>query len=121
MKLEWSSLRPLTTANNKTYVPTGSGVYLLWAQLKNDEWRCYYVGQADRLEKRLFEHIADTEANECIREHIVSHNNSYEYASVDKKTDRDGIEKYLYDHFKPTCNDVDPGGSPIEVNLPLHE
>jgi excinuclease UvrABC nuclease subunit len=120
VKLEWSSLRPLTEANIKTYLPTGSGVYLLWAQLKNDEWRCYYVGQADRLEKRLFEHIVGSEANECVKEHIVSHNNGYEYARVDKRSDREGIEKSLYDHFKPACNRADPGGMPIEVNLPAY-
>lgn len=118
MKLEWSSFRLLTEANIKTYVPTGPGVYKLSVKLKNAKWICYYVGQADRLEKRLFDHIAGTEPNECIKEHIVNHNNGYEYARVDKGSDREGIEKFLYDHFKPECNKVDPGGTPIEVNLP---
>jgi len=41
-----------------------------------------------------------------------------EYARVGKRGNRDGIEKFLYDHYKPECNKNDPGGTPIEVNLP---
>jgi hypothetical protein len=41
-----------------------------------------------------------------------------EYAKVDRRSDRDQIEKFLCDHYRPECNTVDPGGAPIVVNLP---
>jgi len=31
-----------------------------------------------------------------------------EYAKVDRQDDRDGIEKFLYDHYRPECNEVNP-------------
>ncbi len=42
----------------------------------------------------------------------------FEYAEVGRQADRDGAEKYLYDHYDPECNQVDPGGTPTDVNLP---
>ena len=76
------------------------------------------MGQANNLEQRLLDHMSHDERNECIRENVSKHISSLEYAKVGKQGDRDGIEKFLYDHYKPECNKSDPGGTPIEVNLP---
>ncbi len=118
MRIEWLTFRRLTDENVNAYVARESGVYLLWVQLKNDNWRCYYAGQADDLERRLLEHLSINEENKCIRENVRDYVSGYECAVIARQSDRDGVEKFLYDHYKPECNEVDPGGIPLEVNLP---
>jgi hypothetical protein len=53
-----------------------------------------------------------------MRTHVREHICGVEYWRVDPQSDRDGIEKLLYDYYRPECDKVDPGGAPIEVNLP---
>ena len=76
-----------------------------------------WAGASD-LEDRLLDHLSDSEENECIKTKVARFICGYEYAEVAKQSDRDGIEKFLYDHYPPECNQVDPGGTPIKVNLP---
>lgn len=118
MQVEWSTFHNLNEENIKKYVTTDSGIYLLWVKLKNNKWRCYYVGKAENLERRLLEHLSYNENNKCIKNNIQNHTSGYEYAKISKQSDRDGIEKFLYDYYKPECNEIDPGGYPIPVNLP---
>jgi len=118
MKIQWSTFQRLTEENIEKYVPTSAGVYLLWVKLKSGKWRCYYVGQAKNLEERLLAHISTSEPNKCIKNKVSKYICGYEYARVGKYGDREGIEKFLYDHYKPECNQIDPGGTPMEVNLP---
>jgi hypothetical protein len=66
----------------------------------------------------MFDHLSPKEPNRGIRAHVRDHICGVEYAKVERRGDRDGIEKFLYDHFRPECNAVDPGGAPIAVNLP---
>lgn len=101
----------------KQYAPTSAGVYLLWVKYKSGQWECFYIGQASNLEDRLLDHLSDEEENNCIKEN-VKYRSGFHYAKVGRESDRDGIEKYLYDHYSPECNKVDPGGTPIRVNLP---
>lgn len=118
MRIEWSSFHDLNEQNIRRYVPTGAGVYLLWVKLKNGKWRCYYVGQAQNLEQRLLSHLSSAESNKCVKNNVSKYISGFEYAKVGRQSDRDGIEKFLYDHYSPECNEVDPGGTPIPVNLP---
>jgi excinuclease UvrABC nuclease subunit len=119
MEISWSNFHGTYTESEvKTYVPTDAGVYLLWVKLKNDKWRCFYAGQANNLETRLLEHLGDSEENECIKTNVSKYICGFEYATVSLQKDRDGIEKFLYDHYGPECNVNDPGGTPISVNLP---
>jgi excinuclease UvrABC nuclease subunit len=119
MQITWSAFHSLySDAEVKAYVPRSAGVYLLWVQLKDEKWHCFYVGQADDLKRRLLEHLADSEENECIKRHVSKYVCGYKHAEIARQADRDGVEKYLYDHYKPECNQIDPGGSPIQVNLP---
>lgn len=120
MEILWSNFHKLTSDNVKHSVPQDSGVYLLWVKLSNDKWRCYYVGQADNLQERLLQHLSHSEKNNCIKTNVRDYISGYEYAKVSKQSDRDGIEKFLYNHYKPDCNETDPGGTPIPVNLPGH-
>jgi hypothetical protein len=70
------------------------------------------------LEARLLEHLSDNEENQCLKTNASKYICGFEYAKVGLQKDRDGVEKFLYDHYKPECNELDPGGEPIEVNLP---
>ncbi|MBL7073873.1 GIY-YIG nuclease family protein [candidate division KSB1 bacterium] len=118
MNIEWSSFHtPYNESEVKKYVPTSAGVYLLWVKYKSDRWEAFYIGQASNLENRLLEHLSDEEKNNCIKEN-VKYTSGFHYAKVGKQSDRDGIEKYLYDHYSTECNKVDPGGTSILVNLP---
>jgi excinuclease UvrABC nuclease subunit len=119
MQITWSSFHSdFAEAHVRRYVPAEAGVYLLWVKLKNGKWRCFYAGQASNLEDRLLDHLSDDEDNECIKNKVSKFVCGFEYAKVSKQSDRNGIEKLLYDHYKPECNKADPGGKPTEVNLP---
>ncbi len=118
MQIIWSTFQRLIEENVNRYVPKDSGVYLLWVKLKNDKWRCYYAGQATDLKSRLFEHLSNNEENTCIKNNVQNYISGYEYAKISLQSDRDSIEKFLYDYYKPSCNEKEPGGVPISVNLP---
>ena len=119
MKVKWSGFfTPFTEEKVKDNVSTSAGVYLLWIQLKNEKWRCFYVGQAKNINDRLLEHLSDEEENECIMENVTKYVCGFEYAIISKQSDRDGAEKFLYDNYDPKCNKIDPGGIQIMVNLP---
>ena len=118
MNVEWSAFRNLDYTSIKAYVPVSAGIYLFYVKLKDETWRCYYVGQADNLEQRLLDHISSNEQNECIKNHVSNHVNGYRCAKIGRQGDRDGVERFLYDHFKPECNKIVPSGSPMGVNLP---
>lgn len=119
MQLNWSSFHSTYSESGVTaYVPTTAGVYLLWVKLKNGKWRCFYVGQAKNLEARLLDHLSEAEENDCLKTKVSKYVCGFEYAAVGRQEDRDGIEKFLYDHYSPECNVVDPDCAPIPVNLP---
>ena len=119
MQITWSTFHEDYSEEEVTrYVPSEAGVYVLWVKLNNGKWQCFYVGQASDLEDRLLDHLYDSEENECIKNNVSRYTCGFEYAEVTKQKDRDGIEKFLYDHYKRECNKKDPGGAPIKVNLP---
>lgn len=119
MQITWSPFHSTySEAEVRRHVPSDPGVYLLWVELKNEKWLCFYAGQASSLEDRLLDHLSAEEENECIKKNVSQHICGFKYAKVARQNDRDGIEKFLYDHYKPECNKEDPGGTPIEVNLP---
>ena len=118
MEIKWSSFHGSYAEEEvKKYVPKDAGVYMLWVQLKSGKWRCFYVGKGN-LEERLLHHLSSYEENKCLSEKASKYICGFEYAAVSDENSRDGIEKYLYDYYSPGCNEVDPGGSPIRVNLP---
>jgi len=121
MIIEWSGINSNYSEDEvKKYVPIESGVYLLWEKLaESNKWLCFYVGKTKGLEKRLLEHLSDNEDNDCIKKKVAEKVCGFEYAKVANQNERDGIEKFLYDHYNPSCNVQDLGGKPIEVNLPL--
>ncbi len=116
--ITWSAFHLLTEQEIRTYVPKSPGVYLIWVKLQNGKWRCFYVGQALDLEERLLTHLSPSNPNTCIQTHVRDHICGFEFAKVARQSDRDGIEKFLYDHFRPECNQQVPGGTAIPVNVP---
>ena len=123
MEVKWSGFSaPFSVEKVKSYATESAGVYLLSVRLKTDKfplkWRCSFVGQAKNIKQRLLDHLSDSEENKCIKEMVSKFFFGFEYAVISKQEDRAGAEKYLYDHYKPECNNVDPGGKPIEINLP---
>jgi len=118
MQVTWATFQKLNVGNIVKNVPESAGVYLLWVQLKDEKWKCYYVGKAENLQARLLEHCSANEENDCIKNNVQNHISGYEFAKISKQSDRDGIEKFLYDQYKTECNKQDPGGEPISVNLP---
>lgn len=121
MKINWSHLyRKFDKSSVKEEVPTEAGVYLLCVQLRNNRWRCFYAGQADNLKAKLRQHLSAREKNEDIKENAANYVCGFWYAKISKQKDRDGIEKFLYDHCSPEGNEVDPGGKPMKINLPRH-
>lgn len=119
MNITWSTFNPDYKSNQvKQNVPKSAGVYLLWVKLKNGNWKCFYAGRAKNLRSRLLEHLGDNEANECLKTKVSKYICGFEYSEVGREDNRAGIEKFLYDTYQPECNINDPGGNPIQVNLP---
>ncbi len=119
MQLNWTKIVNLSRENISTYTSKTAGVYVIWVMLKNNTWKCYYVGQASDIQQRLLDHISPIESNKCIKEISSQYICGFCIASVTTQGDRDGIERFLYESFKPQCNDIAPPGSKsIPVNFP---
>ncbi len=119
MNLNWQTHQPYTQTTVSNFAPEKAGVYILWVQLMSNSWKCFYVGQADNLKKRLLEHLSSNEDNPCIKNKVSKFVCGFSFALVPRQDDRDEIEKYLYEHYKPECNRISPPDvKPIIVNLP---
>jgi hypothetical protein len=118
MNISWSGFHLYSRERVKRFVPTFAGVYVLWEKLQNGNWLCIYVGQASDLEASLLGHLENGEQNDSLKKRISASSCAFEYARLGSQEERDGAEKFLYDHYNPECNQVDPGRDPIEVNLP---
>jgi excinuclease UvrABC nuclease subunit len=118
MEIEWSVQHNHTTENVQSYAPESSGVYILLVRKESGKCKRYYIGQAKNLKERLLDHLAATEENECIKNKVKDKVVGFRFAKVGRQSERDGIEKFLYDKIDPKCNKEDPGGEPIVVNLP---
>jgi len=119
MNVSWSSFYDsFSIPNVQRFVPTTSGIYILWLKLENGKWRCFYVGQASNIKTRLLEHLSTSEQNSNIKTHAQKHVCGFHYVEVGKQSDRDDIERSLYEHYNPECNENEPSGDLIVVNLP---
>jgi|WetSurMetagenome_2_1015567.scaffolds.fasta_scaffold04639_7 excinuclease UvrABC nuclease subunit len=114
----WSSFfTPYNEAQVRRVVPTSAGVYTLWVNYKSGGWECFYVGKADNLEGRLLDHLSAKEENMCIKGNIA-YMCGFSWIEITTEAERSGAEKYLYDRMKPECNQIDPGGRPLQIPLP---
>lgn len=120
-KVSWSKrYAQYTEAVVREFVPSRGGVYLIYVKLENGEWRKIYGGRTDDLQRRLLEHLAKGEKNECLKEHVTKFVCGFRFAEVHAEDDRVGIECFLIRTFslQNKCNDKDGEGDPIEVNVP---
>src|SRR5258708_1230168 len=118
MDISWSNFHAKFTMEEiKKYAPTDPGVYTLWIQQKDKRWKCFYCGKGPNLEASLLQHLSKDENNVCIRGTITNGPCGFAWAEIFNEKIQVGIQKFLYDHYKPQCNIADPGGYPTEVKL----
>ena len=116
MKLEWRKLEPYR--NNVDKAPDEDGVYALCTLQNNHKYKVRYIGQGN-IRNRLKYHLSKQEENISLKEHIAKgYKMKASYAKVSRQSDRDGIELFLYNYFKPEFNKYSPpSDEEIEVNL----
>jgi hypothetical protein len=95
---------------NLTKVST-VGVYVIWHT--GSPGRVVRVGQGD-IAQRLGAHRDDP----AVTRYRTNGSLLVTWAEVPKKADRDGIERYLANHYRPLVGDAWPDVTPIPVNLP---
>ena len=88
-----------------------SGVYVIWHD--GNPGRVVYVGQGDPVSNRLSVH----RNNSAIVAHKRAGTLRVTWASV-PKAQRDGVERYLADTWRPLIGDAHPDVTPIAVNSP---
>jgi len=118
MVISWSNFQRLNRENIYKYAAPSPGVYILWKKVAKYEWSCFYVGQAQNVERQLLDHLTSNEPNRSLRETIATSICGFQFAGIFKQPDRDAIEQFLFDKYQPECNVQDPGGVPALVNLP---
>jgi predicted GIY-YIG superfamily endonuclease len=117
MELKWTDRKKLdqdgVDAINKV-----AGVYrLMYYDTTKKEYYIYYVGQASDLNKRLSEHLSDTEKNACCKKRLKDYDCYFRAAAISKQSDRDGAEVALYNEYKPSCVEKVPDVESIEINF----
>jgi hypothetical protein len=119
MRIIWSGFQALNDTNTDA-APTKAGVYVLWMKLAKDQWRTFYVGEADSLRFALKRHLCLTDPNRHVRRKIVNCVTGFEYSIQPDPEVRPGIIRFLDAQFKPECGSapVPAEVEPIEVNLP---
>jgi len=118
LQLGWSGWYDYTWDNVQKYVPMKPGVYVLAVKLTNGNLRVFYVGQTENLDKRLKEHLADSEPNKCIKGNL-KYACMFRYALIETQTGRDKAERALYKKFIPECNDATkiPDVEDVDINF----
>jgi hypothetical protein len=122
MNIRWSDFGALNDSNLDD-TPTKAGVYLLWMKLTRDEWRLFYVGEADSLRHTLRRHLSCRETDLALRRKIRNCVIGFEYSVQPDPEVRAGVLKFLTEECKPElpCPTVQPLVEPIVVNLPSEE
>lgn len=114
--LTWSKLIDLNLLTSLS-IPNFSGVYRLSYLSSDGRIYVFYVGQAEDLKGRILQHIGTNETNMCIKRMLSNYRCYIRYARVNDSRVRDGAELYLYRHYSPSCNLVEPSGPQISINL----
>lgn len=98
-----------------------AGVYIISTlQDSDNKYEVKYVGRTKNLKHRANEHWSDSQSNEKLKKHIdKGYTMKFNYAKVDRQSDREGIELYLYKLYKPIFNQDTPDATKeIRVNTP---
>ena len=116
MHLDWSRFNmPYRKRYIENKVPPVPGVYVLYVEMENGKWDCFYVGNSDNLHSCMMGHLEEKE-NPALKENITDYVCGFEYAPVSDEDERASAVKYLFDRLKPDCME-DPGGKGKRVNV----
>lgn len=118
--LTWSRLieiSPLLNILTPTSLPEVAGVYRLSYKSSDGNIYVFYVGQAENIKDRVRFHFSRGEENLCIKDKLTKFTCYIRYARIDNSNVRNGAEKFLYNHYNPTCNLITPMGSDILINI----
>lgn len=116
--LDWHGYATYNADTVSQNTPSRSGVYIVWVKQTTGDWKCRYVGQSLDLKARLLAHLSTDEPNTALKNIISRYICGFSFAEVPQVSLLNGVERYLYDHYRPECNVVQPQGSPCPVNLP---
>ena len=115
MQLSWIKCQGnvwcnLNTVNlDSAHFNNMEGVYVIWHVGNNPA--VVYVGQG-KIKDRIAEHRKDPRIQRYQSLGLYA-----TWASVDNSS-RDGVERFLYDLWRPLIGDRRPNAIPIQVNLP---
>ncbi|HFC00372.1 MAG TPA: GIY-YIG nuclease family protein [Phaeodactylibacter sp.] len=116
MFINWSRFNmPYKERYIKNKIPAVAGIYVLYVQLENEKWDCFYIGNTENLHNAMMQHL-DEKENPKIKENIQDYVCGFEYAPLEEAEARASVSKYLFDKLKPDCME-DPGGNGIRVNI----
>ena len=101
---DWSNYYKYTSSNVDTYVSAKAGNYRLSTLGSDDKYTVFYAGQSDDLNRRLKEHLASSESNNCIKTKLKNNTCYFRYVYVTTKAERDDIESKDIAKFDPPCN-----------------
>lgn len=115
--LNWQGFATYNASTVIKNIPSRSGVYIIWEKQTTGGWKCLYVGQSLDLKERLLAHLSSEEPNINLKNIISKYVCGFSFAEVPQQSLLNGIERYLYEQYKPQCNSVQPQGYPYPVNL----
>lgn len=100
-------------------VPNKCGVYVISCKCKDDKYHVVYTGQSEDVQRRLKEHWSENETNEDLKKVISNYRSAFKgtYALVDKKSELDGCEKFLFDYYNPQFAERAPDVEPADITL----
>ena len=92
---------------------SATGVYVIWHGSSSSfiPWTVR-VGQGD-----IADRLTDHRSNPLVTQYRQRGLLMVTWAEVPKKADRDGIERFLANHYGPLVGDAWPDVNPIPVNL----
>lgn len=116
-ELVWTKLTSLDESSIDAVPENLQGVYRLSYKNSDGHYYVYYVGQSEDIKARLLQHLSDSD-NVCIRNYVDTEECVFRYAQITQSYVRDAAEKQMYDHYAPSCNNLEPTGrTDVTINL----
>jgi len=120
LRVTWSSRITYNEGNVEHNVPLKGGIYRL-LRAQEGGYGVFYVGESDKLQRRLLEHLSDEEKNDCIKKRLKD-TAYFRFALLDGESNRLCAESYMYQEYDvdrngPPCNNKKPAVDPCEINL----
>ncbi|QSO49180.1 GIY-YIG nuclease family protein [Alicyclobacillus mengziensis] len=103
---DYTSYIKYTEDNVRSNVPESGGVYKIGKEKPNDTSKVsvVYVGKSDNLQRRLLEHLSNTESNDCLKKKVSSGNLWIAWTVISGSAQRTAEETDRIEHFSPECN-----------------